>query len=65
MEYVPTKITLTRKVGFSEAIARGLRKIAEFQNKDPRQLACEMLLSPVQRELFFINEAQNKKNEEN
>ena len=48
-DYIPTKITLTEKVGFDKTTSRLLREIAEGENEDPRQLAARLLREALDR----------------
>ena len=47
MDYVPTKITLTRNTGFSEDVARKLGELAEASDVGPRELATEFVVAGV------------------
>ena len=47
MDYIPTKITLTRNTGFSEEVARKLGELAEASDVGPRELATAFVVAGV------------------
>jgi len=47
MDYVPTKITLTRNTGFDENTARRLGELAELAGITARKLASQLLAAAV------------------
>ena len=49
MTYIPTKITLTERIGFDRQVAEMLLHLAETQNRDPRELAAELLKAAIER----------------
>ena len=48
--YTPTKITLTRKVGFTREAARALLELSRKLDRDPRALAAELLSAAIIKE---------------
>ncbi len=47
--HIPTKITLTRKLGFSRDAAFLLRELAREQDQDPREFAAKLLTEALEQ----------------
>lgn len=50
MDYVPSRITLTRKTGFTEEAARLLGELAQSTGIDPREYASLLLVEAIERQ---------------
>ena len=61
MDYVPTKITLTRKCGFTEEAARQLGELSRYYGNDPRELAAWILVEAIDENARAM---ENQKREE-
>ena len=55
MDYIPSKIVLTRKTGFTEALSRDLGKIAAVFDLDPRVMAAQLLASAVKESVEILD----------
>ena len=50
MSYIPTKVTLTRQIGFTREAAVALADLARALDRDPRELAAELLSAAIIKE---------------
>jgi len=55
-DYVPTRITLSRKCGFDETTSRLLGEVARYYGDDPRELAAYLLGQGVAEKARIMEE---------
>lgn len=65
MEKLPTRITLTRKCGFTAEATRQLAELAQYYGDDPRELAAWILVEAIAERAQVMEDQKREEEADN